>query len=201
MAISSPPPPSPEDTEELLLIARYGELDELKSFIEKFGTKPLTDARDEDGNTVLHMVCGNGHLDLLDYLVPDHVPPSFATVQNLSAGSTALHWATLNKQFDVVKRLVKLCGAEVLDIKNKSGRSAITEAEMNEWAEGVTWMVGVMNVDDTGGAAQETDEVVESEDVQVEIQDAEGRVAKLNMKDGQVEEIKNGSTLSSPQTT
>ena len=55
-------PPSPEDTEELLLIARYGELDELKSSIEKFGTKPLTDARDEDGNTVLHMVCGNGHL-------------------------------------------------------------------------------------------------------------------------------------------
>ena len=62
MAITSFPSPTPEDTEELLLIARYGELDELKSFIEKFGTKPLADARDEDGNTVLHMVCGNGHL-------------------------------------------------------------------------------------------------------------------------------------------
>ena len=62
MAHGSVPPPTPEDIEELLLIARYGELDELKSFIEKFGTKPLTDARDEDGNTILHMVCGNGHL-------------------------------------------------------------------------------------------------------------------------------------------
>ena len=62
MAITSFPSPTPEDTEELLLIARYGELGELKSFIEKFGTKPLIDARDEDGNTVLHMVCGNGHL-------------------------------------------------------------------------------------------------------------------------------------------
>ena len=62
MAITSFPSPTPEDTEELLLIARYGELDELKSFIEKFGTKPLIDARDEDGNTILHMVCGNGHL-------------------------------------------------------------------------------------------------------------------------------------------
>lgn len=62
MAITSFPSPTPEDTEELLLIARYGELDELKSFIEKFGAKPLTDARDEDGNTILHMVCGNGHL-------------------------------------------------------------------------------------------------------------------------------------------
>ena len=71
---------------------------------------------------------------------------------------------------------------------------------MNEWAEGVTWMVGVMSVGDSGGAAQETDEVVGPEDVQVEIQDAEGRVAKLNMKDGQVEEIKNSSTISSPST-
>jgi len=62
MTSTSLPSPTPEDTEDLLLIARYGELDELKSFIEKFGTKPLIDARDEDGNTVLHMVCGNGHL-------------------------------------------------------------------------------------------------------------------------------------------
>ena len=156
-------------------------------------------------------------LDLLDYLVPDHVPPSFATVQNESAGSTPLHWATLNKQLDVVKQLVKLCGAwgflfpnwlsrnsvrsrclgpGILDVRNKSGRSAITEAEMNEWAEGVTWMVGVMSVDDSGGGAQETDEPVESGDVQVEIQDAEGRVAKLSVKEGQVEEIKNSSTVS-----
>lgn len=82
----------------------------------------------------------------------------------------------------------------MLDIKNKSGRSAITEAEMNEWAEGVTWMVGIMSVDDSGGGVQETDEVVESGDVQVEIQDAGGGVAKLNMEDGRVEEIKRGST-------
>lgn len=62
MAITPSPPPTPDDLEELLLITRYGELDELKSFIEKFGTNPLVQARDEDGNTVLHMVCGNGHL-------------------------------------------------------------------------------------------------------------------------------------------
>jgi len=66
MATTPLPPPTQEDIEELLLIARYGELDELKSFIEKFGTKPLTDARDEDGNTILHMVCGNGHLGATD---------------------------------------------------------------------------------------------------------------------------------------
>ena len=89
----------------------------------------------------------------------------------------------------------------MLDVKNKSGRSAITEAEMNEWAEGVTWMVGAMSVEDLGGTPRETDEVVEAGDVQVEIQDAEGRVAKLSMKDGQVEGIKNGSTFSPPPST
>lgn len=89
----------------------------------------------------------------------------------------------------------------MLDAKNKSGRSAITEAEMNEWADGVTWMVGAMSVDDSGGAAKETDEVVESGDVQVEIQDAEGRVAKLNVKDGQVGGVKTGSNLSPPPET
>ena len=89
----------------------------------------------------------------------------------------------------------------MLDIKNKSGRSAITEAEMNEWAEGVTWMVGVMSVGDSGGVTQETDEVVGSEDIQVEIQDAEGRVAKLNMKNGQLEEIRDASTLSTSPST
>ena len=88
-------------------------------------------------------------------------------------------------------------GAEVLDVKSKNGRSVITEAEMNEWVEGVTWMVGTMTIDETGGTAHETDEIVESREVQVEIEDAEGRVAKLSMKDGQVEEITNGSTASS----
>ena len=72
---------------------------------------------------------------------------------------------------------------------------------MNEWAEGVTWMVGVMSVGGSGGAAQETDEVVGPEHVQVEIQDAEGRVAKLNMKDGQVGEINDASaSFTSPST-
>ena len=68
---------------------------------------------------------------------------------------------------------------------------------MNEWAEGVTWLVGVMSVEGSGGAAQETDEVVESGDVQVEIQDAEGRVAKLSMKGGQVGGTKSEPTISS----
>jgi hypothetical protein len=54
--------PIPEDLEEVLLNCRYGELEELQQFVTRFGKESLEKARDEDGNGVLHMVCGNGHL-------------------------------------------------------------------------------------------------------------------------------------------
>lgn len=71
-------------------------------------------------------------------------------------------------------------GPGVLDIKNSNGRSVITEAEMIGWEEGVSWMMTVMSVDTK---EQEGDEVLEegSTDVEVEIQDAEGRIAKMNL--------------------
>ena len=54
--------PSHGDLEEVLLNCRYGELEELQAFVEKFGWKPINEVRDESGNTILHMICGNGHL-------------------------------------------------------------------------------------------------------------------------------------------
>ena len=53
--------PSPDDTEDLLLSCRYGDLDDAKSFIDRFGTAPLGETRDENGNTILHMASANGH--------------------------------------------------------------------------------------------------------------------------------------------
>ena len=70
----------------------------------------------------------------------------------------------MNKQLGVAKQLVKLSGAWSnvyiigntrlstfrfwsVDTKNRSGRSTITEVDTNEWAKGVTWIVGVMTVD------------------------------------------------------
>ena len=53
--------PSPEDEEELLLSCRYGDLDDLKLFIERFTIDFVGKARDENGNTVLHMASANGH--------------------------------------------------------------------------------------------------------------------------------------------
>jgi uncharacterized protein len=54
--------PSADEAEDLLLSCRYGDVDDVKSFIDRFGTVPLGQARDENGNTVLHMACANGHI-------------------------------------------------------------------------------------------------------------------------------------------
>ena len=50
-----------EDLEEALLSCRYGEEDEVRSYITDFGIHSLADARDESSNTCLHMAAGNGH--------------------------------------------------------------------------------------------------------------------------------------------
>lgn len=54
--------PTQEEIDDLILSARFGELEEVKEFTDKFGWDALVAARDERGNSVLHMVCGNGHL-------------------------------------------------------------------------------------------------------------------------------------------
>lgn len=56
--------PSQEQLEDLLLSCRYGELDEVKAFVEEFGAESISAARDDRGNTVLHMCCGNGHVGM-----------------------------------------------------------------------------------------------------------------------------------------
>lgn len=53
--------PTSDEQEDLLLSARYGEIDDVKAFADKYGATALADARDESGNTILHMTCANGH--------------------------------------------------------------------------------------------------------------------------------------------
>jgi ankyrin repeat protein len=54
--------PTQEDNEDLILSARFGELEEVTAFADKFGWDAVAAAKDERGNTALHMACGNGHL-------------------------------------------------------------------------------------------------------------------------------------------
>jgi hypothetical protein len=54
--------PNHEELEDLMLSCRYGDLEDVQAFVERFGWDPVAEVRDESGNTVLHMICGNGHL-------------------------------------------------------------------------------------------------------------------------------------------
>ncbi|KDQ12845.1 hypothetical protein BOTBODRAFT_56404 [Botryobasidium botryosum FD-172 SS1] len=164
-APTTAPTPTEEAREELLLSCRYGDLDDVQAFVASFGPSALGEIRDENGNTVLHMVAGNGHLELLDYLLP-LVPPSLLSTPNASL-STPLHWATLNTHLDIAKHLVQHPagpGASLIDIKNAAGRSPLGEAALAEWDEGTRWFLEVMNIDD-GAVAQSE---VQNADAEVE---------------------------------
>lgn len=51
-----------DERDELLLSCRYGDLVDVKAAVDKHGQAILASTRDENQNTVLHMVCANGHL-------------------------------------------------------------------------------------------------------------------------------------------
>ncbi|KAG8992778.1 hypothetical protein FRB90_000905 [Tulasnella sp. 427] len=152
MTLEPPPRPTNDDLEDLLLSCRYGDIDDVKLFVTEFDKEAVATVRDGNGNTVLHMTCGNGHLELLDYLLTI-VPASLLSVSN-NAKSTPLHWATTNKQLPIVQRLIEYPGgpgSALIDQKNQAGLTAIGEAEMQEWEEGAKWLVEKMTLDGDGG--------------------------------------------------
>ncbi|KZP12968.1 hypothetical protein FIBSPDRAFT_897733 [Athelia psychrophila] len=179
----STPLPTDEEKEEIFLSCRYGDLEDIQEFVNKFGPQPLSDLRDESGNTTLHMICGNGHTDVLDY-VGSVVPPALLSVQN-SSQSTAMHWAALNQHLPIMQKLVSLPGGpgiDLIDIKNAAGRSPLGEAEMAGWQEGAQWLVEVMNIDTEDAKEEGGDEVIDgTQDVEVEIEDADGQISKMTI--------------------
>lgn len=73
-------------------------------------------------------------------------------------------------------------GIDLIDIKNTAGRSPLGEAELAGWEEGAKWLVQMMKLDadvQEGDAADEGGEL--THDIEVEIEDAEGQVAKMTI--------------------
>ncbi|KIK81335.1 hypothetical protein PAXRUDRAFT_15290 [Paxillus rubicundulus Ve08.2h10] len=173
--------PTLDEKEDLLLSCRYGDLPDVQDFITKFGAAAASDVQDDNGNTILHMTCANGHTDVLDCLLPS-IPPSLLTKQN-NAGSTPLHWAALNKRLEVAQKLVRYPGGpgvDMIDIKNAAGRSPLAEAEMAEWDDGARWFVQVMKLVEAREEEEDTP-IDPSQEIEVEIQDADGQVAKMTI--------------------
>ncbi|EIN06434.1 ankyrin [Punctularia strigosozonata HHB-11173 SS5] len=189
--------PSEEERDDLLFSCRYGDLEDVQRFVDTFGAGPLAETRDGNENTVLHMVSGNGHADVLDYLLP-LIPAALLSAKN-SSGSTPLHWAALNAHLAVAKKLVEFkpegiaeakgiaLGASLIDVKNNAGRTPLGEAENTGWEEGAKWFVEVMSLD----LSQTTENPDDAEgdrvgddvqNVEIEIQDADGARARMSVK-------------------
>lgn len=54
--------PTPDELEDLVLSARYGDLEDIQAFADAHGWAAAAGARDDRGNSALHMACGNGHV-------------------------------------------------------------------------------------------------------------------------------------------
>jgi uncharacterized protein len=116
---------------------------------------------------------------------------SLLSSQN-SSGSTPLHWAVLNSHLSIAQMLVGFPGGpgvDLIDIKNSAGLSPLGEAENAGWDEGAKWLVEMMKLDSQSGDglkeevgdANEEDQITTGGDVDIEIQDADGQVARMRI--------------------
>ncbi|BGP15555.1 hypothetical protein JCM10213_001354 [Rhodosporidiobolus nylandii] len=129
---SSTAQPSAEELAGLLDCFRYGDVeqgdfDDIKAFEAAYGASWFAEAKDENGNTALHLAAGNGHQEIVSYLLP-LLPPSALIAQNAGL-STPLHWAALNFHLSILQSLCPLLPLDAFSIKNQHGKTAVQEAE------------------------------------------------------------------------
>ncbi|KAF9486077.1 cytoplasmic protein [Pholiota conissans] len=198
---------SDDDKTDLLLACRYGDLEDVQAFVNQHGASSLSEIWDDNGNSVLHMSSANGHLEVLDYLLP-LIPSSLLSAKN-NSGSTALHWAALNSQLEVAKKLVQHPGGpglDLIDIKNNAGHSPLGEAENAGWEEGAKWFVEVMRLEPEGSEQQIDDEATldmedgANRDIEVEIEDADGKIAKMTISGNTLNPTATPPTAPSPSS-
>lgn len=121
-------------------------------------------------------------VDVLSYLLP--LVSSHLLIRKNHAGSTPLHWAVVNQHLEIVQALVQFPsgpGIDMIDIKNAAGRSPLGEAEIAGWDDGARWLVQVMNLDEAKEQVEEETTLDPSQTIEVEIQDAEGQVARMTL--------------------
>ncbi|GAA6051808.1 hypothetical protein JCM3770_004983 [Rhodotorula araucariae] len=124
--------PSADEIHALLDCCRYGDIaegdfDDIRAFADVYGDEWLAKATDDRGNSPLHMAAGNGHEEIVAWLLP-RLPPAALCAQN-AALSTPVHWAALNYHLGVLQQLCPLLPVAALEIKNQHGKTAVQEAE------------------------------------------------------------------------
>lgn len=143
----------------IILDARAGEMDNLKEIFMEISPSLLKCIKDSETlNTPIHMAAGNGHLDVVKYLLSllsKEDAEELAARKN-NSGNSALHWAALNGHNEVVKLLADQYKVDVFS-KNEAGRDSLFEAENGGHQELVNWMLKEYAVEDQI-KVQDTDE-------------------------------------------
>lgn len=139
-------------------------------------------------------------LDLLTYILP-LVPLSLLSSLN-SSKSTPLHWASTNRHLSTSKLLIDFPngpGVDLIDLKNAAGRTALGEAAIADWDEGVDYFVGVVKLDVNEAPAGEGDEVEDGDvgeptEIEIEVEGADGELSRMSIR-------ADGSTATTTSTT
>ncbi|KAK4185174.1 ankyrin repeat-containing domain protein [Podospora australis] len=129
----APPQLTEDEIDDLIYFSRVGDKDELVSALAEIVARTenkstaaeiITATVDEKKSTCLHMATGNGHLDVVKYLLeqydsrPKEERQAFLDAPN-EFGNTGLHWAALGGHLEVVKVLVD-AGASVALANDKN---------------------------------------------------------------------------------
>eukprot|EP01038_Epipyxis_sp_PR26KG_P015858 gene15858-21491_t len=111
-----------EMNSELLLCARYDELEDMLQLIQTGAEVNHQDTN--SGNSALHFAAANGHVQCIKAL-----HKTGGKLLKNSEGNLPLHWAAQNKQLESLQCIFELYGDEVdVLVKNNLGRSILTEA-------------------------------------------------------------------------
>ncbi|CCD25451.1 Yar1p NDAI_0F01320 [Naumovozyma dairenensis CBS 421] len=168
-----------EDQDAIILDARSGDLESLKDiFTTLIHPKLLLTIKDsETKSTPLHMAAGNGHVEVIKYLLSLIEGKENQTKyinQVNDTGNTALHWAALNGKLDVVELICEEYDADPF-IRNQFGHDAIFEAENNGKEDVETYFLKKYDVependdeDDNGEESTEDNNTEEGESFHVE---------------------------------
>lgn len=142
---------SQEEKDALIYDAREGDLEYLKEVFAEIvpGLLLPTIVDDITSSSTIHMAAGNGHVEVVKYLLsllPQEEAEKLASKQN-DSGNTALHWAAYNGHLEVCQLLTQQYKVDVF-IKNGSGHDAIYEAEANGKEEVENWLLKMYAIED-----------------------------------------------------
>lgn len=141
---------TPEEIDCVNYDAREGDLETLQAIFEEIGHAEILNIKDAVTlSTPIHMAAGNGHADVLEFLlslVPPEKARQLASGVN-DTGNTPLHWASYNGHTQVVEILCEKYDADPF-LKNSLGHDSIYEAENSSRSEAANWFLNKYAVED-----------------------------------------------------